>query len=102
MSIQTEEKNKEIEVYVCWEYELGRKRIKDPVLMKSLEACDEELIGFEFHPMCKEILALADLAGRDDALAERDDWKRGEDGRVRFSNNFFLPAEWFDGCEWEE
>ena len=102
MSTQIEEKNKEIEVYVCWEYERERKRIKDPCLMKFDPSCDEELVGFEYHPMRKEILALADLAGRDEALTERDEWKKGEDGRVRFSNNFFLPAEWFDGCEWEE
>lgn len=93
----------EIEVYVCWEYEDSKGRaIKTPTLLRSDADSPSfyiDLLDFDVHPMRAEILALADLAGRDEGEV---DWKLGDDGRSRFSNNFFLPAEWFDGCAWEE
>lgn len=84
----------EIEVYVCWEWGSAPRRHTKPVLM--MNSPDRELRDFDVHPMYKEILALADLAGRD------DDCTMGPDssGRPRFSKNFMLPVEWFHGCAW--
>lgn len=93
--------SEEIEVYVCWEWGTkgpnGRRRNKDPLLMRVYAHTERELLGFKDHPMRAEILALADLVGRD---VETENMGFSDDGRPRFSLNFKVPVEWFDGCEW--
>lgn len=97
----TDQSTDEMTVYVCYEYwSHGKLANNTPLLLGySSRGFSKELKDFDKHPMRTEILALADLAGRDDDLSSAEDV--GEDGRVRFSSDFKLPAEWFDGCEWE-
>lgn len=93
----------EIEVYVCYEHEkTGYGTCNDPVLLRYDASGDKELVGFKAHPMRQEILALADLAGRETEGVNDGTWMLDESGRPRFSKNFKLPAEWFHGCDWKD
>ena len=95
-----EEQVKEILVYICWEHGPKHGRRTDPLLLRASNEHfrEAELVDFANHPMRAEILALANLAGRDNG----DSAQLGvtEDGRPRFSEDFYLPADWFDGCTW--
>ncbi|MNK93198.1 hypothetical protein D3C87_1133470 [compost metagenome] len=100
MDTPDEEQVKEIKVYVCWEYGPKQSRKTDPILLRVGESAwkGAELVGFANHPMRAEILALANLAGRDNGDAAQ--LGVTEDRRSRFSEDFYLPADWFDGCTW--
>lgn len=95
-----DEEVKELRVYVCWEYGPKNSRKTNPLLLRVGHGHirEAELVDFIDHPMRAEILALANLAGRD--YGESAELGKTEDGRPRFSEDFSLPAEWFDGCTW--
>ena len=87
----------EVEVYICWELEYPDVKPEDdlPALMRVNEDgwLTVELMDFDVHPMREEILAIANLMGQDEAASQNGS---------KFSVNFLLPDEWFDGCGWKE
>lgn len=95
----------EVEIYVCWEYyatdETGketRQLVTDPIVVRWHPEVDRELLNFKDHSKRTEILALADLVGREEKMYGQPSL----DGRSRYSNNFKVPAEWFERCQWEK